>query len=222
VRRHAVRRGVGPDEIAALTIRLRDNRTRLIMASRLVLLDSVDDRLLRSWTNPSPHADSAQSGAARLQEEALDIFRRFGDRRGEAGALNNLGIVLRQTGDHASTSQHLERALGIFRDIGDGPGIMEALCEVGALHLACGDPGPARDCYQEAMALSRQAANPRYEASALAGSARCALAQGGTATAANGLRQALVIFQRIGAPEADNIKAELDNLGSAWPPPDQI
>ena len=50
----AVRRGVGPDGVAALTIRLRDNRTRLIMASRLVLLDSVDDRLLRSWTNPPP------------------------------------------------------------------------------------------------------------------------------------------------------------------------
>ena len=46
--------GAGPDGIASLTIRLRDNRTHLIVASRLVLLDSVDDRLLRSWTNPSP------------------------------------------------------------------------------------------------------------------------------------------------------------------------
>jgi hypothetical protein len=27
-----------------------------------VLLDSVDDRLLRSWTNPSAGVDSAQSG----------------------------------------------------------------------------------------------------------------------------------------------------------------
>jgi hypothetical protein len=58
----AVLGAVGPDGIAALTIRLQDNRTHLIMASRLVLLDSVDDRLLRSWTNSSPHADSAQSG----------------------------------------------------------------------------------------------------------------------------------------------------------------
>ena len=58
----AVLGGMGPDGIAALTIRLRDNRTHLIVASRLVLLESVDDRLLRSWTNPSPHADSAQSG----------------------------------------------------------------------------------------------------------------------------------------------------------------
>jgi CubicO group peptidase (beta-lactamase class C family) len=58
----AVLGGVGPDGIAALTIRLRDNRTHLIVASRLALLDSVDDRLLRTWTNPSPRVDSAQSG----------------------------------------------------------------------------------------------------------------------------------------------------------------
>jgi CubicO group peptidase (beta-lactamase class C family) len=58
----AVLGGLGPDGIASLTIRLRDNRTHLIVASRLVLLDSVDDRLLRSWTNPSPHADPGRSG----------------------------------------------------------------------------------------------------------------------------------------------------------------
>src|SRR3984957_11462363 len=57
----AVLGGLGPDGIASLTIRLRDNRTHLIVASRLVLLDSVDDRLLRSGTNPSARVDSAQS-----------------------------------------------------------------------------------------------------------------------------------------------------------------
>jgi hypothetical protein len=58
----ALMSGVGPDGIASLTIRIRDNRTHLIAASRPVLLESVDDRLLRSWTNPSPRADSAQYG----------------------------------------------------------------------------------------------------------------------------------------------------------------
>ncbi len=56
----AVLGGRGPDGIAALTIRLRDNRTHLIVASRLVLLDSVDDRLLRLWTNPSPRSGTRE------------------------------------------------------------------------------------------------------------------------------------------------------------------
>jgi len=52
----AVISGVSLDGIASLTVRIRDSRTHLIMASRLVLLDSVDDRLLRLWTNPSPRS----------------------------------------------------------------------------------------------------------------------------------------------------------------------
>jgi hypothetical protein len=53
--------GMSPDGIASLTIRIRDNRTHLILASRPVLLDTLDDRLLRLWTNPSP-----RSGAGAL------------------------------------------------------------------------------------------------------------------------------------------------------------
>jgi len=56
----AVLGGVGPDGIATLTVRISDNRTHLIMASRLVLLDSVDDRLLRLWTNPSPRSGTEE------------------------------------------------------------------------------------------------------------------------------------------------------------------
>ena len=52
--------GTSPDGIASLTVRIRDNRTHLIMASRLVLLDSVDDRLLRLWTNPSPRSGTGE------------------------------------------------------------------------------------------------------------------------------------------------------------------
>jgi hypothetical protein len=52
---------MSPDGIASLTIRIRDSRAHLIMASRPVLLDTVDDRLLRLWTNPSP-----RSGAGTL------------------------------------------------------------------------------------------------------------------------------------------------------------
>jgi CubicO group peptidase (beta-lactamase class C family) len=53
--------GAGPDGIAALVIRIRDHRTHLIVASRPVLLDSADDRLLRLWTNPSPHAAKGET-----------------------------------------------------------------------------------------------------------------------------------------------------------------
>jgi CubicO group peptidase (beta-lactamase class C family) len=56
----AVMSGASPDGIASLTVRSRDSRTHLILASRLVLLDSADDRLLRLWTNPSTRSGMAE------------------------------------------------------------------------------------------------------------------------------------------------------------------
>ena len=53
--------GAGPDGIASLAIRISDSRAHLIAASRPVLLDSVDDRLLRLWTNPSPHSRKGET-----------------------------------------------------------------------------------------------------------------------------------------------------------------
>jgi len=65
--------------------------------------------------------------------------------------------------------------------------------------------------------LAREIASSWDEAHALAGLGRCALADGHRAQAGVLLRQALEIFQRIGAAEVPELLAELDAL--AGPPP---
>ena len=70
----------------------------------------------------------------------------------------------------------------------------------------------ARSFHQRALELARQIGSPLDEAHALAGLGRCALADGRAAEAEAGLRQALEIFQRIGAAEAGDVSAELDVL----------
>jgi hypothetical protein len=57
------------------------------------------------------------------------------------------------------------------------------------------------------------------EAHALAGLGRCALGAGRPAEAEGTLRQALEIFQRIGAAEAAGVAAELDALPGRPGPP---
>ena len=41
--------GASLDAVASLTVRIRDNR---VMTNRLIPIDPIDDRMLRSWTNP--------------------------------------------------------------------------------------------------------------------------------------------------------------------------
>jgi tetratricopeptide (TPR) repeat protein len=63
--------------------------------------------------------------------------------------------------------------------------------------------------------MAREIDNPRDKAHALAGLGRCAQAVGHIAEAQACLKQALEIFQRIGAAEAPGVAAELDALVQA-------
>ena len=44
--------GLGLDGAAFLRIRVRDHRTHVVLTNRAVTLESIDGRLLRTWTNP--------------------------------------------------------------------------------------------------------------------------------------------------------------------------
>ncbi len=94
-------------------------------------------------------------------------------------------------------------------------GESEALNEAGTLHRACGDLRRAVSCHQQALDLARQLGIALEEANALAGLGRAA---GPTAEAEDKLREALAIFQRIGAAEAAGVSAELDALAAAPDP----
>ena len=86
----------------------------------------------------------------------------------------------------------------------------EALNERGTLHRVSGDLAQAEGCHQQALELARAIASSWTEAHALAGLGRCALAAGHADAGRDLLRQALEIFQRIGAVEAADVSAELD------------
>jgi Tetratricopeptide repeat len=80
------------------------------------------------------------------------------------------------------------------------------------------DLAQAQRCHQQALDLVRAIASSWNEAHALAGLGRCALAAGHAAQARAVPRQALEIFQRIGAAEAGDVSRELTALTGAGPP----
>ena len=70
----------------------------------------------------------------------------------------------------------------------------------------------AEGCHRRTLDLARTIGSPWDEVRTLAGLGRCALAAGHATQAGVLLRQALEIFQRIGAAEAPDLLAELDAL----------
>src|SRR6266542_2601941 len=49
----AVHAGAGPGATASLLVRIRDNQVHLTMTNRMIPIDRIDERVLRSWTNPA-------------------------------------------------------------------------------------------------------------------------------------------------------------------------
>jgi Tfp pilus assembly protein PilF len=80
---------------------------------------------------------------------------------------------------------------------------------IGALLLNRHQPERALSRYQYALDLARRVSSRTLQAHALRGIGTCALHLGQLDTAATNLRQALLIYRRIGIPEASSVADEL-------------
>ncbi|MFE7124909.1 ATP-binding protein [Streptomyces sp. NPDC057617] len=141
-------------------------------------------------------------GATVVLEEALDVYRDIGDRNGQANALNHMAAVQIATGNYTGAAVVLEQVHDAYRYIGDRAGETEVLNRIGTLHLKCGDPRQAQAHHQRALELARTIRNQLEEARALEGVARCCELTRNYPAALSNLREAVSLYQRIGAAEA--------------------
>jgi tetratricopeptide (TPR) repeat protein len=150
-------------------------------------------------------------GATQALQEALSLYRSLGNRRGQAAALRELGVVSRLTGNTVEATEDLTRALTIYQDLGSRSGQAEVLNDLAELLYDDGDP-QALDRFQAALGLARDVGDPMHEGRALWGIGRCHLRQDDTQQAIPPLRAALEIYERIGAPDATQVRAMLTSL----------
>ena len=152
--------------------------------------------------------------SADSERQALSLFCEVGDQDGQARALNFLGVAQQLAGDYPAAGISLTDALDLFREIGDRLGQADALINLGALLSRTSDFQDANHHYTEALNVSREVNAPFQEARALEGIGLCRIREGTPGEGAPLLRQALAIYQRIGAPEAGRTEKILLSEGS--------
>jgi DNA-binding SARP family transcriptional activator/Tfp pilus assembly protein PilF len=158
-----------------------------------------------------------QQAAGHLRR-SLDLCRQDGDAAGEAEALTGLGTVDLRRGRHEQAASHLRQALGLFREIGDRSGEAEALSGLASISLATGRPADARAQFATALDLASQIGDQYETARASDGLARACQAVGDSAQASCRWQQALALYTGLGAPEADQVRAQLSMVGETNPP----
>nr|WP_250853706.1 hypothetical protein [Streptomyces rhizosphaericus] len=119
--------------------------------------------------------------------------------------------------DFDAATELLARARSLFKEIGDTQGEAEALNGTANLLAKSAEVHQALDTYQQALLLARQIRSPLDEAHALEGVARCQARTGNTRQAAiASLREALAIYQRIGAAETPAATQYLTRLEAGY------
>jgi tetratricopeptide (TPR) repeat protein/transcriptional regulator with XRE-family HTH domain len=150
--------------------------------------------------------------AASYLQQGLAQFRDLGDRLGQAWALHGLGHLQQATGDYQAASASLGQVLRLYQDLGSRHGKAKALNSLGGLSLATSAVEEARHYHGQALAIARDIGAHSEEADALAGIGLSLLPRSPGAAAAP-LRGALVIYQRIGSPDARRIRDTLAEHG---------
>ncbi|MET8538404.1 tetratricopeptide repeat protein [Streptomyces sp. NPDC005065] len=105
----------------------------------------------------------------------------------------------------------------LAQDARDRAGEAEVLNRIGTLRLKCGDPRQAQAHHLRALELARTIRNQLEEARALEGGARCCELTGNYPAALSGLREAVSLYQRIGAAEAPTAARYLAQLEAERP-----
>lgn len=145
-------------------------------------------------------------------ERSLARYRELGDDNGAANALGNLATVHRHLGRYDEAVDSVTQSLALRRRLGNPRGEADCLAALGAIQLA-------QQRYEEALGHFRQSAesfhvlgHERDEAEALrlAGSALRALGRHDEARVA--MSGALSIYDRLGLPEADEVRTALGDL----------
>ena len=123
-------------------------RTALSAAERLddIAGQAICNRLLANAYRLLADYDRAIAHHGR----SLMLYRRLGDRRGEALVHGGLCMVAEYQGRHADGLDHAEQARDLYRALGDRLGEARALNAVGWFHALLGH-------YQEARTFCRQA-----------------------------------------------------------------
>ncbi|MFC4063076.1 BTAD domain-containing putative transcriptional regulator [Planomonospora corallina] len=150
--------------------------------------------------------------ARRHLDLALALHRKEGDPLGEARVLNHLGAVLRHQGRAEEAVTRHRQAGELYRAMGNGSDEASAFNGLGEAALSLGEAARAADEHTTALALAGTARNRPEQARAHEGLARACLRLGQDDRAREHGRSALRLYEELGVPEADEVRAFLESV----------
>jgi DNA-binding SARP family transcriptional activator/tetratricopeptide (TPR) repeat protein len=149
-------------------------------------------------------------------ERGLAVFTEIGSGAGMARARYHLGIVLSHVGRFTEAVVHHAECLEFFRASRQRVWEQRVCVRLAETFIAAKRHSDAVRYAEQALQVSREISHPYGEALSLTALGKALIGLGSTRRSRDCLRRAHDIFRRLGAPEADDLRAllERDEVGS--------
>ncbi len=152
-------------------------------------------------------------GWIQVNQIALEVASRVGDRAAQAQAHNDLGLGYWRQGQYEQAAACLRESLAIWRELGDRWGEGPSLRTLGIVYERQGRYQEALACQQESLAIDRELGDRRGEASTLGNLGTIYERQGRYQEALACQQESVAIYQAMGDRQGEAIS--LDKLGVA-------
>jgi len=146
--------------------------------------------------------------------EAMELYRRAGDRHGEADALTDIGHVHISLGEVQKALEQYNEALPILRTVSERREEANILSSIGLAYHYLGDLQKALEKYNEALPLSRAVGDRRAEANILNNIGGGYQSLGDLQKALQKFNEALPLWKAVGDREAEAMT--LGNIGMTY------
>jgi CHAT domain-containing protein/Tfp pilus assembly protein PilF len=146
--------------------------------------------------------------------QALELYRRAGDRRGRVETLNKASLVYWELGDLPKALERLNEALPITRSTNDRREEAITLNNLGMIHWSSGDMQKALENYNLALSISRAEGERSDEAGLLSNIGAVYISQGEMQMALEKFNEALPIIRELG--DRNGEAQILNNIGAVY------
>ena len=189
-----------------------DNQKYKKMSEKIIKAETANDLL---GEGNDYYAKSDYKQALEFYEKSLAISKDLGDRKDEANAIGNIGLVYQSKGDYKQALEFYEKSLAISKNLGDRQGEAYAINDKGNVYSYKGDYKQALEFYEKSLAISKDFGDRQGEANALMGKGNVYESKGNYKKALDFYKKSLAIneeFEGGRKGEANN----LNNIGIVY------
>jgi tetratricopeptide (TPR) repeat protein len=134
----------------------------------------------------------------RLMNEALEYFRKAGDRSGAATCLMNIGIMLAEANRYPEAGPYYQEAAEIYRQIHNRWGEANCIANLGSVRIKAGEYEAAIELCKEALRIEREIGDRESACFALLDLGDAMLHLGQDEQALDYLRRSLIEAREVG------------------------